>query len=1507
MQVGKSPKCLDLGHSYDGQIDEKTRKIVINQKFSIANGEIKIKFNLTIATRPVILTVDTGSMLSLLSANVIHPRTIIYKEQNAKLMGIANSVGPTATMGLVYGSFLLNNIPLSHEFQVCDSQVNLTTDGLLGLDFLYIYQANINLLKQEITYILPPNHNLYEPNQVIQKSEVEKIGNGSENLSESQNNTSKTTNEKISINKKDIQSKINEDRQKVERFLEENQDLKNLFEVTVPNEEEIEDYELNQLRKQFKELISSDLGNTSSESSSKQVINHENVGGQQGSTVPTSHQENETSAVIENVEKASNLFSKRKADLERLQELVHAEQVDSYESIDVEPINKNPEYKVRLLKTLEDKRPDGQIIQAKEETMLKVRIPTDRNLVCYSTEILPGVWTRDTIFPVKNNIGHIAIKNMNNTPVNIYPQDHDIRYEFAENFHIFSNVHLKDVDTNSKINYIQKNLKLEHCSDEEKIFVQNLYTEFNDIFYIPGDKLSHTDLIEHKIQLKEGVNPVYTKQYRLPQSSREEVNRQVDALEAMGVIENSFSKWNNPVLLVDKKENAKGEKSKRLVVDFRNLNQACKVISTSNVLIENIIDELGGSKYFSTLDVQGAYYQIPLHKDSRELTAFTTHNRKMQFRRMPMGLASSSVTFQHAINKALGEILNNGALAYLDDIIVYSKTFTEHINLLRSVFEKLRKHNFKLKIEKCDLVKKEISYLGFIISEEGTLPCPKNKDAIKNYPQPTSVTEVQKFLGCCNYYRKYIKGYARISRPLVNLLRKDVPFIFSNSCIEAFTKLKEELLKPSLLALPNFDETFYLCVDASSEAIGGVLSNQPPPNNRPICFISKSLNPVQQRYSSIEKELMAIVYAIENLRHYLYGRTFVLYTDCKPLLYVMKNKNINGRLYRWKLSLLEYDFKIVHIPGDKNLVADALSRIKIPGDGQEMITTNFNDPLSLEELLRKENITNIFQALTRNKARELELLNEANATPTEKQNPTNTGVKKKLDNPYLIKEENRILYELKDFDHLFYIFNSSKCQMRTQLEIKLKKKLNFADQATPYQLLKLDENRTIIIMPSIIRNEEQIERARIVINEILQMSLNNSFEDIAVNVDFADPQSYFKFKSLYREIFNGSNVLTTVYLNNVIELKNIEDINEILYTYHKSPLSGHCGKARTIAKIRKHFYWHNMNKDIAQYIKDCTICEKTKVTKKTHSDMVINSQASKPMERVYIDLCGPLPTNSNPLCTDPMCPYSEQTKYIFTAVCDLTKYLIAVPLPDATALSSARAFVDNVILKHGFPDSILTDNGSNFISELFTEVTRLLKVKKLLTTPYRPSTNLVERQHRTLNQYLRAFTSSEPEEWPRYLKYATFTYNNTPNSVTKYSPHELIYGYPIEIPTKFKTKQGPSYTYGNLLNELNHGLRYKHSVAEKRLIESKEKNKIYYDKNSNPLKLKVNDLVMKENKNKTHKYDNVWIGPYRVEKVLSPVTVIIRKGRKSEKIHIDQLKLSTANYGESTPPEIIQN
>jgi hypothetical protein len=483
-----------------------------------------------------------------------------------------------------------------------------------------------------------------------------------------------------------------------------------------------------------------------------------------------------------------------------------------------------------------------------------------------------------------------------------------------------------------RLSTLRNQLRLEHLNAEERTSIVAICEEYNDVFHLPGDKLTCTSAIEHAIPTPT-INPhraINVRQYPIPEAHKDEVQRQTEQMLADGIIQHSTSGWNSPLLVVPKKTDASGKTKWRVVVDFRKLNEASLGDGFPIPLISEILSSLGNSKYFTTLDCANGFLQIPLRAEDRHKTAFSKKYGHFEYKSMPYGLKGAPATFQRLMSTVFSGMQGLEALVYLDDVITWGETLKAYNDKLREVLARLRMHNLKLQPDKCEFLRKEVTYLGHRLTTEGLLPDPNKIRAVKDFPTPTNTRQLKGFLGLAGYYRKFIPNFGDIAKPLTSLLRKNTPYVWDQKTNEAFIKFKELLIIEPLLQYPDFTKQFVVTTDASNQALGAILSQGPIGEDKPIAYASKTLAGAERNYSTTEKELLAIVFTCKQFRQYVFGRKFIVVTDHKPLTWVFNVKDPSSRLLKWRIKLYEFDFEIIYKEGKRNTNADALSRINLP-------------------------------------------------------------------------------------------------------------------------------------------------------------------------------------------------------------------------------------------------------------------------------------------------------------------------------------------------------------------------------------------------------------------------------------------------------------------------------------------------------------------------------------------------------------------------------------------------
>ena len=429
---------------------------------------------------------------------------------------------------------------------------------------------------------------------------------------------------------------------------------------------------------------------------------------------------------------------------------------------------------------------------------------------------------------------------------------------------------------------------------------------------------------DHEIPIEPGKVPTFGPIYQLSEKELKVLKEYIDENLAKGFIRPSTSSTASPVLFVPKKDG-----SLRLCVDFRQLNNITIKDRYALPLINELHDRLQGATIFTSLDMRGAYNLIRMKEGEEWKTAFRTRYGLYEYCVMPFGLTNAPATCQRMINEQLHEYLDIFVVAYLDDILIYSKNEAEHTEHVRKVLEKLKKANLLLKPEKCDFHKTELGFLGYIIGQNGVRMDPRKVTAVLEWPTPTTIKEVQAFLGFANFYRRFIEGYSKIAGPLSELTKKDQGFQWSSKAREAFDNLKKKFTTAPILATFDPKQRIILETDASDFAIGACLGQLTDQGKlRPVAYYSRKLTPAELNYDVHDKELLAIVVAFQQWRVYLEGSTHQVqvWTDHKNLTSFTTTKILNRRQVRWSEQLSAYNFTITYRKGSENARADALSR-----------------------------------------------------------------------------------------------------------------------------------------------------------------------------------------------------------------------------------------------------------------------------------------------------------------------------------------------------------------------------------------------------------------------------------------------------------------------------------------------------------------------------------------------------------------------------------------------------
>ena len=434
----------------------------------------------------------------------------------------------------------------------------------------------------------------------------------------------------------------------------------------------------------------------------------------------------------------------------------------------------------------------------------------------------------------------------------------------------------------------------------------------DDILGLPLDRE-----VEFIIDLIPGTEPISIPPYRMAPAELRELKAQLEELLSKGFIQPSISPWGAPVLFVKKKD-----RSLRLCIDYRQLNRVTIRNQYPLPRIDELFDQLQGSRLYSKIDLRSGYHQLRVQESDVPKTEFRTRYGHYEFLMMSFGLTNAPAAFMDLMNRVFQPYLDRFVIVFIDDILVYSGSSGEHSEHLRIVLQTLRERQLYAKLSKCQFWLDRVTFLGHVISVEGVSVDPQKIEAVVNWKPPKNVSKVRSFLGLAGYYRKFVDGFSKIAAPLTKLTRKDVKYDWVDACQQSFEELKGRLTSAPVLALPNGRDGFVVYSDASRQGLGCVLMQ----NDRVIAYASRQLKKHEENYPTHDLELAVVVFALKIWRHYLYGVPCIIFTDHKSLQYIFTQKELNLRQRRWLELIKDYDCTIEYHPGKAKVVADALSR-----------------------------------------------------------------------------------------------------------------------------------------------------------------------------------------------------------------------------------------------------------------------------------------------------------------------------------------------------------------------------------------------------------------------------------------------------------------------------------------------------------------------------------------------------------------------------------------------------
>jgi len=592
--------------------------------------------------------------------------------------------------------------------------------------------------------------------------------------------------------------------------------------------------------------------------------------------------------------------------------------------------------------TLEPKT--NYIITAKvTDRYQRTDLPTGLIGVITGSTMLPDLHITDTAVSVSNNNVPVMICNNSFEPKFITNGQHLGVFTplLRENTESVNSITSATPGQSSSHNYDPFDLTNADCTPKQKEELLKLLQHHQKAFMDKDKNLGFCDIVQHKIIMRPDASYLDCQQFRYPPNVQEQLDKQIAYLLDQGVIsKNKDVLFCSPLLAIKKhcknsrkhQETAK-DPEYRLVLDLRSLNANSIFHKYCMPNFANFIDVLATRKpkFFSSLDMANGFFQLALDEDSKKLTGFHWKGSTFNFNRTPQGMHGSPSSFAKALSIILDKYLNKSVLVYIDDVLIISDSFEQHLIDIDNVLSALHNANIRISQSKCKFAQKEITYLGHIISEQGISPSHDHVDAIKTFPQPTTKKQMKSFLGLVNYFGSFIPNKSKLVKPLQKLTLPKSEFKWDADCQKAFDNIKDLMSNKPFLHYPNYNDTFYVMTDASDYAISAVILNKDKDNRMlPISFTGRGLTSQEEKLCIFQKELLAIIHALEKFSHFLMDKKFTIYCDNHSLCTLLSNnrseKRLSPKISRWILYIKSFEFDIFHIGTKDNVVADSLSR-----------------------------------------------------------------------------------------------------------------------------------------------------------------------------------------------------------------------------------------------------------------------------------------------------------------------------------------------------------------------------------------------------------------------------------------------------------------------------------------------------------------------------------------------------------------------------------------------------
>jgi transposase InsO family protein len=937
-----------------------------------------------------------------------------------------------------------------------------------------------------------------------------------------------------------------------------------------------------------------------------------------------------------------------------------------------------------------------------------------------------------------------------------------------------------------------------------------------DVFAHHDQDFGRTDQVRHHIKLSD-ESPFKLRARPIHPQDIEAVRRHIKELLDAGVIRESESPFASPIVVVRKKNG-----QVRLCIDYRRLNLQTIKDAYNLPKLEDTFSALNGSQWFSVLDLKSGYYQIEVEEADKPKTAFVCPLGFWEFNRMPQGVTNAPSTFQRLMERCMGDMHLKDAVVFLDDVIVFSRTLEEHEERLMRVLTRLKEFGLKLSPEKCVFFQTSVRYLGHIVSRSGVQTDPEKISALKTWPVPQTLRELKSFLGFAGYYRRFVKGYSSIVKPLHSLTSGYPPLHkkskakltdirqktnqyhdpkepfggrWTPACQQAFEAVIQSLTTAPVLAFADPQKPYILHTDASTTGLGAVLYQEQESQLRIIGYASRGLSRSESRYPAHKLEFLALKWSVtEKFSDYLYGNQFTVVTDSNPLTYILTTAKLDATSYRWLAALSTFSFKLLYRPGRQNGDADGLSRRPhgiLADDLKSQKERERIQQFTQDHLSDPNNINAVDQSVV--KAICERQLTYSVSPDDEREGDTDRVALVEVLAMYPSAVPDSYGQEeqfggLPTVPHL------------TEAEIAAKQR---ADQCIKHVITQIEHGDT---PPPTLRT--QLPDLPLLLRELNRLELHN---DILFRRRQVGPQ-------------------TTYQLVLPAELRDT-----VLTSLHDH--MGHMGVDRTLDLVRTRFYWPKMVMSVERKVRTCGRCVRRKARPERAAPLV-NIRTTRPLELLCMDYLSLEADKSG-------------TKDILVITDHFTKFAVAIPTPNQKARTVAKCLWENFMVHYGIPEKLHSDQGPDFESRTIKELCQVAGIHKVRTTPYHPRGNPVERFNRTLLDMLGTLQNQDKSSWRDHVRPLVHAYNCTRNEVTGFTPYELMFGrqprLPVDLAFKLPVPEGQHSSHSDYVQNLKARLKESYKIAMEKAAKIALKNKTRFDKHVTVSDLEPGDRVLVRN------------------------------------------------------------